>query len=35
MHIKKLLYNGRKKVNQLHQVISNRKVNLSASRLLL
>ena len=35
MHIKKLLYNGRKKVNQLHKVISNRNVNLSACRLLL
>ena len=35
MHIKKLLDNGREKVNQLHKVISNRKVNLSASRLLL
>ena len=35
MHIKKLLDNGRKKVNQLHKVISNRNVNLSASRLLL
>ena len=33
--IKKLLDNGRKKVNQLHKVISNRNVNLSASRLLL
>ena len=29
MHIKKLLDNGRKKVNQLHKVISNRNVNLS------
>ena len=35
MHINKLLDNGRKKVNQLHKVISNRKVNLSARRLLL
>ena len=35
MHINKLLDNGRKKVNQLHKVISNRNVNLSASRLLL
>ena len=35
MHIKKLLDNGRKKVNQLHKVISNRNVNLSAHRLLL
>ena len=30
MHTKKLLDNGRKKVNQLHKVISNRNVNLSA-----
>ena len=35
MHIKKLLDNGRKKVNQLHKVISNRKVNLSSCSLLL
>ena len=35
MHIKKLLDNGRKKVNQLHKVISNWCVNLSAHRLLL
>ena len=35
MHIKNLLDNGRKKVNQLHKVISNRNVNLSACRLLL
>ena len=35
MYIKKLLNNGRKKVNQLHKIISNRKVNLSARRLLL
>ena len=35
MHIKKLLDNGRKKVNQLHKVISKRRVNLSAHRLLL
>ena len=33
--IKKLLDNGMKKVNQLHKVISNRNVNLSAHRLLL
>ena len=33
--IKKLLDNGRKKVNQLHKVISNRKVNLNDCRLLL
>ena len=31
----KLLDNGREKVNQLHNVIGNRKVNLSTSRLLL
>ena len=35
IYIKKLLDNGREKVNQLHKVISNRKVNLSARRLLL
>ena len=35
MHIKKLLDNGTKKVNQLHKVISNRNINLSACRLLL
>ena len=35
MHIKKLLDNGRKKVNQLHKVNSNRNINLNASRLLL
>ena len=35
MHIKKFLDNGRKKVNRLHKVISNRNVNLSAGRLLL
>ena len=35
MYIKKLLNNGRKKVNQLHKVICNRKVNLSTRRLLL
>ena len=35
MHIRKLLDNGRKRVNQLHKVISNRNINLSASRLLL
>ena len=35
IHIKKLLDNGRKKVNQLHKVISNRNINLSAHRLLL
>ena len=35
IYIKKLLDNGRKKVNQLHKVISNRNVNLSAHKLLL
>ena len=34
-HIKRVVENGRKKVNQLHSVISNRGVNLSARRLLL
>ena len=34
MHIRKL-DNGRKRVNQLHKVISNRNINLSARRLLL
>ena len=35
VHLKKVLVNGRKKVNQLHSVISNRDINLSARRLLL
>ena len=35
MHIRKLLDNGRKRVNQLHKVISSRNINLSARRLLL
>ena len=35
MHIRKVLDNGRKRVNQLHKVISNRNINLSARRLLL
>ena len=35
MHIKRVVENGRKKVNQLHSVIGNRGVNLSARRLLL
>ena len=35
MHIKKLLNNGRKKVNQLHKVVSNRNVNLNIRRRLL
>ena len=34
VHLKKVLDNGRKKVNQLHSVI-NRDINLSARRLLL
>ena len=32
MHIRKLLDKGRKRVNQLHKVISNRNINLSAPR---
>ena len=35
VHLKKALDNGKKKVNQLHSVISNRDINLSAHRLLL
>ena len=35
MHIKKVVASGKKKVNQLHSVISNRDINLSARRLLL
>ena len=35
MHIKKLLGNGRKKVNQLHKVIRNRNFNLCSNKLLL
>ena len=35
IHINKLLDNVRKKVNQLHTVISNSNINLSAHRLLL
>ena len=35
MHIRNLLDNGRKRVNQLHTVISNRNINLSARRHLL
>ena len=34
-HIKKLIQNGKKKVNQLHGIISNRNINLSARRMLL
>ena len=35
VHIKKVINNGRKRVNQLHSVISNRDINLTARRLLL
>ena len=35
MHIKKLLDNGRKKLNQLNKVINKRNVNLSTCRPLL
>ena len=35
MHIRKLLDNGRERVNQLYKVISNRNINLSARRHLL
>ena len=35
MHIKKVVASGKKKVNQLHSVISNRDINLSPRRLLL
>ena len=35
MHIRKLLDNGRKRVNQLHKVISNRNINLNSHRHLL
>ena len=35
IYIRKLLDNGRKRVNQLHKFISNRNINLSASRHLL
>ena len=34
-HIKKVLDSGRKKVNQLHSVISTKDINMSARRLLL
>ena len=30
VHLKRVLDNGRKKVNQLHSIISNRDINLSA-----
>ena len=33
--MKRVISNGRKKVNQLHSIISNRNINLSARRLLL
>ena len=33
--MKRMISNGRKKVNQLHSIISNRNINLSAQRLLL
>ena len=29
-HVKRVISNGRKKVNQLHSIISNRNINLSA-----
>ena len=35
VHIRKVLDSGKKKLNQLHSVISNRDINLSARRLLL
>ena len=35
VHLKEVLDNGRKKVKQLHSVISNRDINFSARRLLL
>ena len=34
-HIKKLIQNGKQKVNQLNSIISNRYINLSARRMLL
>ena len=34
-HIENVVDNGRKKVNQLHSILSNRDINLSARRLLL
>ena len=34
-HVKRVISNGKKKVNQLHSIISNRNINLSARRLLL
>ena len=35
VHLKRVLNNGRKKVNQLHSIISNRDINLSARGMLL
>ena len=35
MRIKKVVASGKEKVNQLHSIISNRDINLSARRLLL
>ena len=35
IQIKEVLDNGREKVNQLHKIISNRNINLSAFKLLL
>ena len=35
MHIKMMINNGRKTVNQMHSAISKRDINLSARRLLL
>ena len=34
-HVKRVISSGRKEVNQLHSIISNRNINLSARRLLL
>ena len=34
-HIKKLIQNGKQKVNQLNSIISNRYINLSARHMLL
>ena len=33
--MKRVISNGRKKVNQLHSILSNRNINLSARRLML
>ena len=35
MHIRKVRDNSKKKVNQLHSVVGNRDINLTARRLLL